>query len=135
MSIQLPDPSSGLQNTIKIISIAAVILAIVASGGALVWMLNDAKSQLTADAVLITALQSQNKIWEQDAERANQALKTLKDETQKRMDDAAAAIAAAEKESSEYAQAAARITAEKPIGSDCAATKALFDTYFEGAAP
>ena len=131
MTVQIPDPVSNVASAAKVIAVVVLVLAIVGVIGYLAYTKSQLEKQITQDATLISDLQNSNADWKTQTDAANEAVKKAQTEAVAAQAQAEAAQQVAIRVDSAYGDAAKTIEATKPQGDECAATKALVDSFYK----
>jgi len=127
MTIQAPDPVSGVAKAIEWIVIGLVILVVLGS----IWYIDHLRGKVSDQAAEIKTYQVTNKNLGDAVDTCNAGVQRIKDEGDARAAVAAQAVKAAQTESAKISQEAAAIMSAKPTESDdCKATKAFLDDYY-----
>ena len=127
MSLPLPDPLSE----VKIIIVGVVFAVLIGLIGYLAYTKNSVETQLAQAQTDIVSLTSANEDWKSKTEQVNAAIASEQAAEKLRADEAAKAIADAQKIADSYSNEALTLAKATPSGDDCAATKKLTDSYFE----
>ncbi|MDE2099141.1 MAG: hypothetical protein KGL39_17940 [Patescibacteria group bacterium] len=102
---------------------------------AIIWLIiskDGLKAELAQAQINVTACQLTNSEFAQKAQEQNKAIASLKQEELTRQQQAAKALAEAQKTASQYLKDAKAISMRKQSGDACMAANSLFNTYLEG---
>ena len=140
-----PDPISSGLNSVKFIIITVVVVAILGVIGYLAYTKSELQTQLAQAQTDIVALTAANENWKTNSETQNAAIAAQAAADKQRADQAAAAVAVAQKASDQDTKDAADIMAIKappapaqavpgaPAATpdpQCAAAEKLMNSYF-----